>query len=193
MAQTNDISGQYYLEGVMETASVFKLTADSTFEFFFSYGALDRYGSGKWTPENNNIILNSRPYPGKDFKLVDSASDNTKFITIKIDDKNENFFRFVHCTINTDNGDTMLDANEKAVITLPNKTTGIIHLLFDLCPEKISTFTISNTTQNVFTFRFEPWMMEVFFTNFTLTYQKDHLEGKHPLLTEKDYTYVKDE
>ena len=44
-AQKN-ITGEYYLQGVIETASGFKLNDDSTFEFFFSYGALDRYGSG---------------------------------------------------------------------------------------------------------------------------------------------------
>ena len=30
------IAGQYYLEGVRETASGFKLNEDSSFEFFFS-------------------------------------------------------------------------------------------------------------------------------------------------------------
>jgi len=34
--QTDSITGAYYLKGVMETASGFKLNADSTFEFFFS-------------------------------------------------------------------------------------------------------------------------------------------------------------
>jgi hypothetical protein len=36
------VTGEYYLEGVMETASVFQLNPDSSFNFFFSYGALDR-------------------------------------------------------------------------------------------------------------------------------------------------------
>jgi hypothetical protein len=45
MAQTNNITGVYNLRGVMEMASGFKLNNDSSFEFYFSYGALDRYGS----------------------------------------------------------------------------------------------------------------------------------------------------
>src|SRR5438477_12312076 len=70
MAQTNDLTGVYNLRGVMEMASGFKLNKDSSFEFYFSYGALDRYGSGKWSLINNKIVFNSKPYPGNDFKMV---------------------------------------------------------------------------------------------------------------------------
>ncbi|MEP6725590.1 MAG: hypothetical protein ABJC98_07235, partial [Bacteroidota bacterium] len=48
-AQQNkmEAAGVYFLKGVMETASVFELKPDSSFEFFFSQGALDRGGKGK--------------------------------------------------------------------------------------------------------------------------------------------------
>src|SRR5215831_8423666 len=84
------IAGEYYMQGVMETASGFKLDKDSTFQFFFSYGALDRFGSGKWSFHDNKIILNSKPYPGRDFKLVNSTKNSQNFITVKIEDSNPN-------------------------------------------------------------------------------------------------------
>src|SRR5579885_3016638 len=89
-AQISSPVGEYYLTGVMETASGFKLNEDSTFQFFFSYGALDRYGSGTWKMNNNIITLNSKPYPGHDFKMT--ASENTKdnFTTVRIDESNRN-------------------------------------------------------------------------------------------------------
>ena len=43
-----NISGDYYLTGVMETGCGIKLNPDNTFEFFYSYGALDRHGYGSW-------------------------------------------------------------------------------------------------------------------------------------------------
>src|SRR5689334_7557986 len=86
-AQTSNIAGAYYLQGVMETGSGFKLNEDSTFQFFYSYGALDRYGSGKWKAENGKVTLNSKPFPGKDFKMTDSVKRTDNFTTIKIDDK----------------------------------------------------------------------------------------------------------
>jgi hypothetical protein len=51
----------------METASGFKINEDSSFEFYFSYGALDRYGSGKWNIKNDSIILNSKLFPRERF------------------------------------------------------------------------------------------------------------------------------
>ena len=62
---TDTIIGEYYLKGVRETASGFKLNADSTFEFFFSYGALDRMGSGTWQKQGDQIIFSSAKTKGK--------------------------------------------------------------------------------------------------------------------------------
>src|SRR5581483_8919909 len=150
--------GEYYLKGVMETASGFKLNADSTFEFFFSYGALDRYGYGTWKVHNNNITLNSRRiYPGKDFKMVDSEKKNNAFITVKIDDKNSNLFSFVHCIAKTKDGDTLFDADNDGLIIL-HKETDSIHLVSELCSERISSFAINTEKENFFTFHFEPWI-----------------------------------
>src|SRR5450432_943541 len=66
---TAALPGEYYLQGVMETASGFLLKPDSSFQFFFSYGALDRHGSGKWAVKENKLILNSAARPEYDFAL----------------------------------------------------------------------------------------------------------------------------
>lgn len=54
------IPGEYYITGVHEMGCGIKLNEDNTFEFFFSYGALDRHGYGTWSLEDNNRVkLNS--------------------------------------------------------------------------------------------------------------------------------------
>jgi hypothetical protein len=55
-AQNNTAAGIYNLEGVMETASGFKLNADSTFEFYFSYGALDSMVKGSGNLSTINLF-----------------------------------------------------------------------------------------------------------------------------------------
>ncbi|HRI19301.1 MAG TPA: hypothetical protein PLA68_00040 [Panacibacter sp.] len=192
-AQTaNNITGIYYLQGVMETGSGIKLNADSSFEFFYTYGALDRYGTGKWSIENNTIALNSKPYPGKDFKLIGSTNENNNFTTIRIEEKNTALPRFVYCLIKTKKGDSLLQADSHGYIALTDKSADTVHLLFELCPEKISTFTINTAKYDVFTFNFEQWIFEVFFKDFKLQFVKDHLEGRHPLLNDKIYIYSKE-
>jgi hypothetical protein len=193
-AQTlENIAGAYYLQGLMETGSGFKLNEDSSFQFFYSYGALDRYGSGKWKVENNRVILNSKPYPGKDFKMTDSIKNNNEFTTIKIDDENLQLFSFVHCLIHTKNGDTLLDADNDGYIIIHERSVDTLYLISELSAERISTFAINNSRNNFYTFRFEPWVFEVFFKEFTLQFVIDHLEGKHPLLKGENYSYAKDE
>ena len=101
IAQSNTIAGEYSLTGVMETASGIVLNKDSTFQFYFSYGALDREGSGKWSVTGDHIILDSKPYPGKDFKLVSSSSIKNNFTVIKIEDTNTDLYQLVYCLVQT--------------------------------------------------------------------------------------------
>jgi hypothetical protein len=187
-AQNNTIAGEYSLSGVMETASGIQLNKDSTFQFYFSYGALDRYGSGKWSVHEDNIILNSKPYPGKDFKMINSSSVKNNFTTIKIEDANTNLYRLVYCLVKRPAGDTIINADENGIIILQDAIDSI-HLLSELCTERITSFPINPQKYNSYTFHFEPWITEVFFKSFTLRYAGDHLEGKHPLLDDKEYNF----
>ncbi len=59
LAQTpsQSVAGEYYLSGVMETASGFRINPDSALsEFFFSQGALDRQGKGRYRTEGSRLI-----------------------------------------------------------------------------------------------------------------------------------------
>lgn len=185
------MAGEYYLEGVMEVASGFKLNADSTFQFFFSYGALDRYGTGKWRQQEGKLVLNSRPQPAKDFALVTSKCMPGNKTIIRIIDNNALLLPYVHVKIVPKRVDTMVTANNKGLIVLPKQPVEAISLLFEFCPERYSTFTITDTTHNYFEFRFEPWLLEVFFSNFSLGIDKDGLYGKHPLIEGAQFRYNK--
>lgn len=185
------IAGEYYLQGVMEVASGFKLNEDSSFAFFFSYGAVDRYGSGRWTRQADRVIFNSFVHHDHDFSLLAGRTTTDHFITIKISDKNSPLLQFVYCSLNT--GDTILRAktDAKGVVRFPVKKVQSIVLQFEFCPEKSSEFNLQNSTDNYFEFRFEPWMAEVNFSEYSLIRTKDGLKGHHPLLDDKEYLFVK--
>jgi len=51
------LAGEYHLDGVMETGSGLLLRADGSFEWFFSYGALDLGAKGRWARTGNGIDL----------------------------------------------------------------------------------------------------------------------------------------
>ncbi len=185
--------GEYYLRGVMETASGFKLNPDSTFEFFFSYGALDRYGSGTWKHVNGNIIFDSRPQPPRDFALIKSKKVPGENTIIRIVDSNEMILRYVDANVKQGNLLIEESADEAGMITIPEKSIDSIALLFRLCPDRFSHFPVDDKTHNYFEFRLEPWIAEVFFKNLSLKLENNKLSGRHPLLTGESYSFVKEE
>lgn len=189
----DSIAGTYFLHGVMETASVLELNPDSSFRFFYSYGAVDRYGSGKWKISDHHIILNSRKRPPLDFKLIDSRINQDTLIKIQIIEKNTALLSYVSCVVNTSSGDHDADANSEGMISFPKETINSISLIFRLCPDRYSVFKPANNNFNFFQFGLEPWIPEIFFDQLKLKYGEKSLTGEHPLLKGNNFRYSREE
>jgi len=189
--QTSSLTGEYYLSSVMETASGFKLNPDSTFQFFFSYGALDRHGEGHWSVRENKIFFNSRPRAEQDFGLNSSSQIDNDSIQIRITDKNELLLKYVHCTLKS--GDILIRkvTDRTGIARFPKLPIDSLSLVFEFCPEKTSVFIPENQKDNYFEFRFEPWIVEYSFKDFSLNIGDKTLEGSHPLLDGKKYIFRK--
>ena len=152
-AQTpKSIPGEYHLQGVMETASAILLKPDSTFELYFSYGAMDRQGHGTWQFHDGKVVLNSRPRPERDFALVTSKTAADDFTTVKIVDSNAQILPFFETLIKTGAGEKYGKMSQEGIFQIPKtKTTGI-DLFFSLAPRAFTllfrynrTITISNS------------------------------------------------
>lgn len=191
-SQNPDPAGEYYLRGVMETASGFQLKPDSSFQFFYSYGMLDRFGTGKWTIKNDQVIFNSRTRPPVDFKMLASRTEPGDSITIAIRDNNEVLLRYVHCQLRTKSGMSELKTDEAGITKFPKEIFDSIALIFQLCPDRFSVFP-ADSKANYYEFGFEPWIVEVFFDQFTLQYQSTQLFGKHPLIQGTEFRYERAE
>jgi hypothetical protein len=184
-------AGEYYLQGVMETASGFKLNEDSTFQFFFSYGALDRFGEGHWSVQNDSIVLNSRNKPAHDFAMVNAKKVKSDNITIRITDSNEMVARYMYCIIRGGGQQQESAFNSDGTLSFTPQPVETIELLFEFCPEKTSVFSLQAKDYDYFEFRSEPWIMELFFENFKLQTEEDGLNGAHPLLNGQSFQYRK--
>jgi len=185
------VAGEYYLQGVMETASGFLLKPDSSFEFYFSQGALDRTGRGHWNVLNGKLVLQSDPWPGLDFKLDSSSHSAHGNIQIQVMEKNKQLLPFVDVMLLK--GEQVKDAslNQEGLAKFPPMAPDSILLQFRFCPERYSAFPVKDSTLNRFTFSFQPWVFDVFFNKFELDILPDALKGHHPLLMGKAYTYTK--
>jgi hypothetical protein len=191
--KTATVSGEYYLRGVMETASGFKLNEDSTFEFFFSYGALDRSGHGNWKLKDNRVILNSSKPNGQSFLLVNNKHEDNDLMTIKILDDNAFFLSSVYAIVKSGNKPVESLTNKTGIVTFPKQPVDSIMLLFEFAPEKTAVFTFNNNNKedNYFEFRFDPTVLDVFFEDLSLTIDEHELSGQHPLLKQGIYHFMR--
>ena len=186
------IAGEYYLQGAREMASGFLLQPGGEFRFFFSYGALDRQGSGKWVVANNRqLVLTSAPKPLSDFTLVESSTTGDDFVTVKIQDGNPTLLRHIFCSLQKGVEGTWLQMNHEHEVQFPKQETGSVSLLLGFCPERFSAIPVPSANHNHFSFRIEPSVMEVFFENFSLQVGENELAGKHPLMEGDQFIYAK--
>ena len=184
-------AGIYHLQEVKETASGFKLNPDGSFLFFFTYGAVDRYGSGNWTIDNDHIVFQSRPWSGKDFTWVDSKEINQNFITAKIVGGNPVLLGHVFFSLKSGETGSWIKTNEMGEVAFPLQPVTTVSMVFEFCQERFTHFSIENPAHNYFEFRFESWLMEVFFNSFQLKISKYALSGKHPLMKGEKFVYEK--
>lgn len=188
---THDLAGGYFLEGVKETASGFQLKPNYTFTFFFTYGGLDRYGSGRWSQEKNTIVFNSRIKPARNFKLLSARRVNDNFVTVKFTDNNPAIVRNIECILYTPRGRQKLFTGNDGVVKFPKNTVDSLQVFSPLFPDHPFTFIVTNKIQNNFEFAFEKWIAEVFFEDFSLMLNNNMLVGQHPLLNGNQFRYVK--
>lgn len=193
-AQTKTFSpvGEYYLKGVMETAAGFKLNQDSTFQFFFSYGALDRQGQGKWKMEADKIIFDSNPKNLRDFKLTSSEKDEKEGITIIFTGGNAAINKYLHAIVRTGSREEHAAAGNDGVALLPAMKADTIILFFEWCAEKRSVFTPDRTSDNHYTFELQPTIFDVVFDHFKMAVQPDKMTGALPFSGDMVCNFVKE-
>ena len=184
--------GIYRLTGEMETAGGIKLNADSSFEFYFSYGALDRYASGIWFQSGDSIFLNSKPWPGKDFRLVNTSVRPGKRMVLELAEKNTMVLPFVYFTWFKNGKKTTLKTDSHGMASADIYAPDSIGVQFEFTPERISVFKPAKTANNYYSFAFEKWVTELFFTRTSFLVNHDQLKGRLSMLREKEFVFVKE-
>ena len=189
-SSTPGVEGAYYLQGVMEVGSGFKFNADHSFEFFYSYGALDRVAKGTWEQHGDSLVLNNAPKPPQDFKLVQSKKTGSRQIIIQI--TNENTMLLSHVVAGLKCADTIYheQSDKSGRIAFDKCAAQQLSLIHAFWPDRFSVFDASNA--DYFEFTIEPWIADVAFDHFVLTVKDAVLTGPHPLLEPNTYTYVKE-
>ncbi len=187
-----ELVGNYYLTGLREIGSGFELLANGTFQFFFSYGALDRAGNGTWKIVGDSLVLKSTKIAEKDYKLEKTEKRNIKGTTIKITCANNYLAEKVFVQINGGKNTPIQKVDSYGSIHFEESGVEKIDLIFQFCPEKISKFTITKKSYNYFEFNMLPSIFDVNFNDMKLKISPNKLTGNLPFLDEKEYDFIKE-
>ena len=190
-AQPASYAGEYYLTGVMETASGFRLNTDSSFDFFYSYGALDRSGKSSWSVQDSFIVLKSEGPTPDGFVLKNSRKVKSDVLSIIIDDPNPFFKKYVHGFVSGKEREEEQQSDHDGILRFQAGAYDSLLMMMEFSSEKVFRFPLVGKEENEFTFTFNPTILEVFFRNHRLKIDSAGLRGKHPLLGEKDYFFEK--
>lgn len=160
MPQIN-IQGEYYFRK-MEMVSGFKFMADGKFQFFFSYGAVDRNATGSFRTEGDTLKLISDKEAGKDFTVTNQINQG-KGYTLIFNHPNKYLLKYIRCAFLFDGKVQEEDADEngKVFADIPRcDTIYVQHLLY---PDFGTLIKDVQNNNNRFTLTLNPSLEQVSF------------------------------
>ena len=170
MSQTK-LQGEYFFRKT-EMVAGFNFSAAGTFQFFYSYGAVDRSAAGTFMVEGNTIKLQSSKEPGKDFTVTAQSKEATGY-TIRFNHPNKYLLSHILCIFFIDGKkqEGITDNNGKVHVDLAHcDSIYAQHLLY---PDMVTLIKDADNNNNSFTCSLNPSLEQVSFKGIDLTIEKD--------------------
>lgn len=185
-----DITGEYLLQNVREMASGFLLEPDHRFQFFFSYGALDRQSFGTWEQKGDLVIFNSRKWSGSDFTLVNSRpAEGEEGIIVELEQPNPMLAAYLQLSLTNGSPDSWIQFRQQGHLHLPPQPFESLSIQFEFCPERFTRIP-AIPGHSHYIIRPEASLFELFLDQFKLVHTDAGLAGRHPLL-DGDFVFEK--
>lgn len=160
MSQTT-IEGEYYFRK-MEMASGFNFTKDGKFQFFYTYGAVDRTATGSFRVEGDTLELKSDKEPGKDFAILNESKQGNGY-GIEFKHANKYLLKNILCifVIDGKQHEEYSDENGEVKVDLPRCDT--IYVLHTFFPDAPTLIKDEKDNNNHFTLELKPSLEQVSF------------------------------
>jgi hypothetical protein len=161
------IEGEYYFRK-MEMASGFNFTKEGKFQFFYTYGAVDRIAEGSFTVEGDTLKLKSNKEPGKDFAITNQSKSGSGY-TIQFTHPNKYLLKNIACifVVNGQHQQAYTDDNGKVHVDIPHCDS--IYALHDLYPDVPTIVKDGKNDNNHFTLALQPSLEQVSFKDIFFT------------------------
>lgn len=173
MAQQS-LNGVYSLTGVREMAAAFKFDGKGRFEFFYSYGAVDRHATGSYVVEGDSLKLKSDKQPGADFLVTAQSRKGTSY-SLHVSDPNPYLLQHIACI--AFKGQERMDAmtDDRGEIHFDEPALDRIYLQHQLFPDIVSLIKDEQNSNNHFELKLLPSLAEVSFKGIDFGIKDDEL------------------
>ena len=160
MSQTT-VQGEYYFRR-QEMVAGFNFFTDGKFEFFYSYGAVDRTASGTFLVEADTLKLKSNKEAGKDFSILKQSMQGKGYV-LKFQHPNKYLLQHILCIFFIDGKkeETLTDSNGEVKVDF--EKCDKIYVQHTLYPDIVTLVKDENNHSNNFTLSLNPSLEQVSF------------------------------
>jgi hypothetical protein len=172
------IQGEYYFRQT-EMVAGFKFSDDGTFQFFFSYGAVDRHAAGTFSVEGNLVKLKSGKEPGKDFTVNREFRQGEGYHLV-FTHTNSMLVQNIRCffLVGDKREDAITDSQGRIQLDIPHcDSIYVQHLLF---PDIVTLVKSTDNKNNHFELSLNPSLEQVSFKGIDFTIEEDGTLSCHP-------------
>ncbi|MCC6754249.1 MAG: hypothetical protein IT266_09750 [Saprospiraceae bacterium] len=174
MAQ-NTLNGVYRLQNAREMEAAFEFSGDGKFQFYFVYGAADRFANGTYSMEGNTLKLNSNKKPGTDFTVI-RESKSGKGYTVVLSAPQANLVAGVVtgiCLVGQEK--IMQESDSKGIIHFDAPACDKIYLQHQIFPDVLTLIKDLGNDNNYFEAGLNEVCMQVSFMGIDFTLNEDTL------------------
>ena len=170
MSQTKP-EGEYLFRKT-EMVAGFNFLADGTFQFFFSYGAVDRSANGTFTVEDNVVKLKSNKEPGKDFTVTEQSKSDPGY-TIQFNHPNAYLCEHIRCLFFVDDTPTEAFSDRNGIVQIELVNCERIYAQHLLYPDIVTAIKDAGNNNNHFICSLNPSLEQLSFKGIDLTIEDD--------------------
>ncbi len=160
MAQTI-IQGEYYFRK-QEMVAGFNFSPDGKFQFFYSYGAVDRSATGTFLVKADKLQIQSDKLPGKDVTIKNQSKQGSGY-NIQFEDPNKYLLKDILCIFFVDGKQKEAWSDENGKVEVAFAHCDSICVQHPFYPDIMTFIKDSKSDNNNFTLTLNPSLVQVSF------------------------------
>ncbi|MHC1774832.1 MAG: hypothetical protein AB9834_05390 [Lentimicrobium sp.] len=155
------VEGEYFFSR-QEMVAGFRFSSDGKFEFFYSYGAVDRNATGTFSIEGELLKLKSDKIPGNDFTVTDQSKRPGGY-SLKFEHPNQPLVENILCIFIKNGKQQKEYSDSKGEVNVKMNECDTIYVQHSLYPDILTLIKDEKNTSNRFTLSLNPSLEQVSF------------------------------